>query len=92
MQPKAHQFKFVDTNKTVPMDPLKLVAFFEQCQVAVAGVLEKIAKDKKQPKEMKTAHLPAMRSHELSFRQHRHHKYHNYTSDRRSESLSLILK
>jgi hypothetical protein len=52
-QPKAHQFKFADTNKTVPTDPLKLIAFFEQCQAAdkAAGVLEKIAKDKKQPKE-----------------------------------------
>jgi hypothetical protein len=26
-QPKVHQFKFMDTNKMVPMDPLKLIAF-----------------------------------------------------------------
>jgi hypothetical protein len=37
----------MDTNKMVPTDLLKLIAFFEQCQVAnkVAGVLEKIAKN-----------------------------------------------
>jgi hypothetical protein len=47
-QPKAHQFKFADTKKTVPTDLLKLIAFFKQCQAAnkVAGILEKIAKDK----------------------------------------------
>ncbi len=33
-QPKAHQYKFVETNKMVPMDPLWLIAFFEQCQAA----------------------------------------------------------
>jgi hypothetical protein len=44
-QSKAHQFKFVDLNKMVPTDPLKLIAFFEHCQATkkVAGVLEKIA-------------------------------------------------
>ncbi len=49
MQPKAHQFKFADLNKLVPTDMLKLIAFFEQCQATnkVAGVLDKIAKDKK---------------------------------------------
>jgi hypothetical protein len=33
----------------VPSNPLRMIAFFEQCQAAnkVAGVLEKIAKDKK---------------------------------------------
>jgi hypothetical protein len=31
-QPKAHQNKFADLNKTVPTDPLKMIAFFEQCQ------------------------------------------------------------
>jgi hypothetical protein len=43
-QPKVHQFKFVDTNKMVPTDPLKLIAFFEQCQATnkEAGTLEKI--------------------------------------------------
>jgi hypothetical protein len=30
-QPKAHQFEFADLNKMVPTDPLKLIAFFEQC-------------------------------------------------------------
>ncbi len=39
----------------VPTNPLKMIALFEQCQATdkVAGVLEKIAKDKKQPKEKK---------------------------------------
>ena len=43
-QPKMHQFKFAETNKTVPTDPLWLIAFFEQCHAAgkVANVLEKI--------------------------------------------------
>jgi hypothetical protein len=79
-QPKAHQFKFADLNKMVPTDPLKLIAFFKQCQATnkAAGVLEKITKDKKQPKEKKTAHLPAMRSCESSYRQHRCHKYCDY--------------
>jgi hypothetical protein len=59
-QPKAHQFKFVGLNKTVPTDPLKLIAFFEQCQATnkAAGVLKKIAKDKKQSKEKKQLILP----------------------------------
>jgi hypothetical protein len=80
VQPKAHQFKFVDTNKTVPTDPLKLIAFFEQCQVAhkAAGILEKIAKDKKQLKEKKTAHLSIAHSRESSYRQHCCHNYHDY--------------
>jgi hypothetical protein len=50
-QPKAHQNKF--TNKTVPTNLLKMIAFFEQCQATnkAAGILKKIAKkDKKQPK------------------------------------------
>jgi hypothetical protein len=47
-QPKAHQNKFANLNKMVPTDPLKMIAFFEQCQPTdkAAGVLEKIAKDK----------------------------------------------
>jgi hypothetical protein len=79
-QPKAHQFKFVDLIKMVPTDPLKMIAFFEQCQATnqVAGVLEKIAKDKKQPKEKKTAQLPAVRSRESSYWQHCCHKYCDY--------------
>jgi hypothetical protein len=54
-QPKAHQNKFADLNKMVRTDPLKMIAFFEQFQAInkAAGVLEKIAKDKKQPKEKK---------------------------------------
>jgi hypothetical protein len=50
-QPKVHQNKFADLNKTVPTDPLKMIAFFEQCQATnkAAGILDKIAKDK-QPK------------------------------------------
>jgi hypothetical protein len=52
----------VATNKTVPTDPLKLIAFFKQCQVSdkAAGVLEKITKNKMQSKEKKTAHLPTI--------------------------------
>ncbi len=47
-QPKAYQNKFADLNKMVPTDPLKMIAFFEQCQATdgAAGILEKIAKDK----------------------------------------------
>ena len=64
----------------VSTDPLKLIAFFEQCQATdkAVGVLKKIAKDKKQPKENKMAHLPAACSHESSYQQHHCHKYHNY--------------
>jgi hypothetical protein len=52
-QPKVHQNKFANLNKTVPSDPLRMIAFFKQCQATdkAAGVLDKIAKDKKQPKE-----------------------------------------
>jgi hypothetical protein len=78
-QPKVHQNKFADLNKTVPTDPLRMIAFFEQCQATnkAAGVIEKIAKDK-QPKEKKTAHVPTARSHESSYHQHRSCKYCNY--------------
>ncbi len=31
-QPKAHQNKYTNLNKTVPTDPLKMIAFFKQCQ------------------------------------------------------------
>jgi hypothetical protein len=60
-QPKTHQNKFADLNKTVTTNPLKMIVFFEQCQAIdkVAGILKKIAKDKKQPKERKMAHLTA---------------------------------
>jgi hypothetical protein len=80
VQPKAHQFKFTGLNKIVPTDLLKLIAFFEQCQMAnkAAGILEKIAKDKKQLKEKKRTHLPAVRSCKLSYQQHCCHKYCNY--------------
>ncbi len=54
-QPKEHQNKFADVNKTVPTNLLRMIAFLEQCKATdkAAGVLEKIAKDKKQPKEKK---------------------------------------
>jgi hypothetical protein len=79
-QPKAHQNNFTDLNKTVPSNPLRMIAFFEQCQATdkAAGVLDKITKDKKQPKEKKTAHLPVTRSHESSYRQHCSQKYCDY--------------
>jgi hypothetical protein len=78
-QPKKHQNKFADLNKTVPADPLRMIAFFDQCQATkkVTGVLEKIAKDK-QPKEKKTAQLPVARSRKSSYRQYRSRKYRNY--------------
>jgi hypothetical protein len=85
-QPKVHQNKFTNLNKAVPTDPLKMIAFFEQCQATnkAAGILEKIAKDK-QPKERKTAQLPVARSHESSYRQHCSRKYRNYhQSDQRN--------
>ncbi len=88
VEPKAHQFKFADLNKTVPTDPLKLIAFFEQCQEATnkaAGILKKIIKDKKQPKEKKTAHLPATRSCELSYQQYCCHKYRKYHRSNQSD-------
>jgi hypothetical protein len=79
-QPKAYQNKFADLNKMVPTNLLRMIAFFEQCQATdkAAGILEKIAKNKKQPKERKTAHLPAAHSRELSYHHHRSHKYRNY--------------
>jgi hypothetical protein len=89
-QPKAYQFKFSDMNKMVPTDPIKLIAFFKQCQVSdkAAGALAKITKDKKQPKEKKMAHLPATRSHELSYQQHCRHKY---PDSNQSETTQLSL-
>jgi hypothetical protein len=84
-QPKVHQNKFADLNKMVPTDPLKIIAFFKQCQAnyKAAGVLEKIAKDK-QPKERKTAQHSGACSHELSYHQHCSCKYHDYhQSDQR---------
>ncbi len=43
-QPKVYQNKFADLNKTVPTNPLKMIAFLEQCQASnkVAGILENI--------------------------------------------------
>jgi hypothetical protein len=43
VQPKAHQNKFANLNKTVLTDPLKMIAFFEQCQATnkATGILEK---------------------------------------------------
>jgi hypothetical protein len=77
VQPKVHQNKFADLNKTVPANPLKMIAFFKQCQVTdkAAGILDKIAKDKKEPKEKKMAHLPTARCRESSYRQHRSRNY-----------------
>jgi hypothetical protein len=51
-QPNAHQNKFAKLNKTVPSDPLRLIAFFEKCQATnkTTGILDKIAKDKKAAK------------------------------------------
>jgi hypothetical protein len=68
-QPKAHQFKLAEMNKMMSMDPLWLIAFFEQCQAAnkAASILEKIANDKKQPDKKKMAHLPIARSCESSY-------------------------
>jgi hypothetical protein len=79
-QPKAHQNKLVDLNKTVPSNPLRMIAFFKQCLATdkAADVLDKIAKDKKQPKEKKTAYLPVASSHESSYHQHCSHKYRDY--------------
>jgi hypothetical protein len=80
VQPMAHQNKFVDLNKMVPTDRLKMIAFFEQCQATnkSSGFLEKIAKDEKQPKEKKMAHLPVACSCELSYLQHCSCKYRDY--------------
>jgi hypothetical protein len=76
-QPKAHQNKFADLNKMVPANLLRMIAFFEQYQATskAAGVLDKIAKDKKEPKEKKMAHLPTACSRESSYRQHRSCNY-----------------
>ncbi len=85
-QSKEHQFKLANMIKMVPTDPLKLIAFIEQCQATnkAVGVLEKIAKDKKQPKEMKIAHLPFARTcHESSYQQHCCHKYCDYHQSNR---------
>jgi hypothetical protein len=62
-----------------------MIAFFEQCHATdkVAGILEKIAKDK-QPKERKMAQLPVAHSCESIYHQHCSHKYCNYhQSDQR---------
>jgi hypothetical protein len=86
-QPKVHQNKFADLNKMVPSVPLRMIAFFEQCQATnkSAGILDKIAKDEKQPKEKKMAQLPVARSHELSYRQHCSRKYCNYHQSNRRD-------
>jgi hypothetical protein len=64
----------------VPSNPLRMIAFFEQCQATdkAAGILDYIAKDKKQPREKKTAHVPTVHSHESSYHQHCSHNYRNY--------------
>jgi hypothetical protein len=73
----VHQNKFANLNKTVPANPLRMIAFFEQCQTTnkAAGILDKIAKDKKEPKEKKMAHLPTAHSRESSYRQHHSRNY-----------------
>jgi hypothetical protein len=84
-QPKVHQNKFANLNKMVPANPPRMIAFFEQCQATnkAAGILEKIARDKKQPKEKSMAHVPTAPSHGSSYKQHCCHKYHDYhQSDR----------
>jgi hypothetical protein len=80
VQPKVHQNKFANLNKTVPANPLRMIAFFEQCETTnkVAGILMKIAKDKKQPKEKKTTHVPTVCSRESSYHQHRSCNYWDY--------------
>ncbi len=84
-QPKVHQNKFANLNKRVPADPLRMIAFFEQCQATnkAAGILKKIARDKKQPKEKSTAHVPTARSRESSYKQHCCHKYRDYHQSNR---------
>jgi hypothetical protein len=51
-QPKAHQNKFANLNKMVPTDPLKMIAFFEQCQATniAAGVPNKMPRISSQRK------------------------------------------
>jgi hypothetical protein len=60
VQPKVHQNRFTNLNKTVPANPLRMITFFEQCQATnrAAGIIDKIAKDKKQPKEKKRLIFP----------------------------------
>jgi hypothetical protein len=70
-KPKVHQFKFTETNKMVHMDPLWLIAFFEQCQTAnKATIVLNMIKEKKQSKEKKTTHLPVAHSHDSSYQKH----------------------
>ncbi len=86
-QRKVHQNKFANLNKTVPSDPLRMIAFFEQCQATnkAAGILDKVSKDKKQPKEKKTAHVPTARSRESSCHQHCSWKYRDYHQSNRRD-------
>jgi hypothetical protein len=78
-QPKMHKNNFANLNKMVPTDPLKMIAFFEQCQATdkAAGVLENISKDK-QSKERKMAQLSVAHSHESSYHHYCNHKYCYY--------------
>jgi hypothetical protein len=93
VQPKAHQNKFANLNKTVPADPLRRIAFFEQCQATnkVAGILEKIAKDKKQPKEKNTGHVPTACSREMNYKQHCCNQYCNYIRNSTMSLTTLLL-
>jgi hypothetical protein len=73
VQPKVHQFNFADLNQMVPTDPLKLIAFFEQCQAT-----NKMSCFSRRSPRTKTSRLPAARSHVLSYQQHCCHKYCDY--------------
>jgi hypothetical protein len=88
-QPKAHQFKFTEKNKTVSTDPLWLIAFFKQCQTAdkAAGILDMI-KEKKQPKEKKIAHLPIAGSHNSSYWQHCCKNCNYHQSNHRNHNIN----
>jgi hypothetical protein len=89
-QPKAHQNKFANLKKIVPANPLRMIALFKQCQATnKAAGLEKIAKDKKQPKKKSTAYVPTARSRELSYKQHRCHKYCNYHQSDRCDCIVI---
>jgi hypothetical protein len=79
----------------VTTDPRWLMAFFEKCQAAnkAGRVLEKIAKDKKEPKEKKTAHLPVTCSRESSYWQHCCNKHDYHQSDQRNHNnLTIVIK
>jgi hypothetical protein len=62
-QPKVHQFKFADLNKMVPIDQLKLTAFFEQCQATnKAAASEVQSKMIFMGHQISSCHVPVVRS------------------------------